>query len=268
MYGRLRLHHKLLIQAALGVLVVLWVAPLTIALVKSLDVNGLDNYVEVLNTPEISVVRVVLNSFFVAFVTAAILTVVVSLAAYAFSKMRFRFSNILYYLLLICLTIPFAAIIAPLFVTVRGLGVMNTYLALIIPMAAFQAPCLLLILKNYFDTVPNDVLEASTIDGASRLQTLYHVLLPLGRPAIVNIVVLSFISSWNEYFIPLMFARDTDMYTVTLATTFFTGTTFQTPEMVAQLYATLIMMTIPSILIYILAQRYLQEGLTAGAVKS
>lgn len=268
MYAKLRMHQQGLIQGALLLLALLWLAPLSIAVVKSLNVKGLGNYMAVLNNPQVNVLRVVLNSFFIAIVTASILTVIVSLAAFAFSKMRFAFKDILYYVLLITLTIPLASVISPLFFTVKRFGLMNSYFAVILPMAAFQAPFLLLILKNYFDTIPNDLLEAARIDGASGLKVLYNVMIPLGKPALVNILVLSFISSWNEYFIPLLFVRQRDMYTVTLATTFFTGSKFQTPEMVAQLYATLILMTVPSIIIYLFAQRYMQEGLTAGAVKS
>jgi raffinose/stachyose/melibiose transport system permease protein len=268
MYAKLRMHQKFLIQGVLLLLALLWLAPLSIAVVKSLNVKGLENYVTVLNNPQVNVLRVVLNSFFVAIVTAAILTVVVSLAAFAFSKMQFAFKDSLYYALLVTLTIPLASVISPLFFTVKRIGLMNSYFSLILPMAAFQAPFLLLILKNYFDTIPNDLIEAARIDGGSGLHVLYNVMIPLGKPALVNILVLSFISSWNEYFIPLLFVRNRAMYTVTLATTFFTGSKFQTPEMVAQLYATLILMTIPSIIIYLFAQRYMQEGLTAGAVKS
>ena len=257
-----------LIQLVLLLFVAIWLAPLLVAVVKSLNVNGLGNYITVLQSPKMSVVRVVLNSFFIAVVTGSILTVIVSLAAFAFSKMQFAGKNILYYMLLVCLTIPFASVISPLFFTVKRLGLFGSYFSLILPMAAFQAPFLLLILKNYFDTIPNDLLEAARIDGASGLRVLYNIMIPLGKPALVNIMVLSFISSWNEYFIPLLFVRKKDMYTVTLATTFFTGSKFQTPEMVAQLYATLIMMTLPSIIIYMFAQRYMQEGMTAGALKS
>ncbi len=268
MYAKLRLHQKILIQVILLTLVLIWLAPLGVAVAKSLNVNGLGNYIEVLNNPQVNLFRVVFNSFFIAFVTGTILTVIVSLAAFAFSKMKFMFKDFLFYALLICLTIPLASVISPLFVTVKRFGLMNSYFSMILPMAAFQAPFLLLILKNYFDTVPNDLLEAARMDGASGLQVLYNIMIPMGIPALVNIMVLSFINSWNEYFIPLLFVRDRNMYTVTLATTFFTGSKFQTPEMVAQLYATLIMMTLPSILLYIFAQRYMQEGLTAGAVKS
>ena len=268
MYAKIKLHQKIIIQVVLLALALLWLAPLTVAVVQSLDINGLGNYIAVLQHPKVHLGRVVFNSFFIATTTTLLLVVIVSLAAFAFSKMDFPFKNILYYALLVCLTIPIASVMTPLFVTVRSFGLMNTYFSLILPIAAFQAPFLLLILRNYFDTIPNDLLEAATIDGASSLQVLYHIMIPLGVPALVNIMVLGFVNSWNEYFIPLLFVRKEELYTVTLAATYFTGSKFQTPEMVAQLYATLLIITIPSIVFYLFTQRYMQEGLTAGAVKS
>lgn len=267
MYTKLRLSHKVLIEFILVIFAFLWLYPLVQAILKSLNVNGLGNYVQVLTNPRIDVTRTILNSFFIAISTCVIVTTVVTLGAYAFSKMRFPLKNFIYYGLLICLTIPAASVMTPLFFTVKRLGLMNTYMALVLPMAAFQAPFLLLILKNYFDTIPNDLLESSTIDGANSIQALRMIVMPLGKPALINIIVLSFVSSWNEYFIPLLFVSNRKMYTVTLATSFYTGTQFQSPEMVAQLYATLILMTVPSIVIYFFSQRYMQEGLTAGALK-
>lgn len=175
---------------------------------------------------------------------------------------------VLYYALLACLAIPPAAVISPLFVTAKTLGIMNSYWAVILPLAAFNAPFMLLIIKNYFDTVPDSILEAATIDGCSRFRMYYTIMIPLGLPAILNVAVLTFIYSWNDFLMPLMFIREKSMFTVTLASQFFSGTVNQTPEMVAQLYAALILMTIPSLILYFFSQRFLKAGLTAGAVKS
>ncbi|MEA5077453.1 MAG: carbohydrate ABC transporter permease [Anaerolineaceae bacterium] len=268
MFGKLKLYQKVLIETCLIITSAIWLYPLLQSVKKSLAVNGLGNYYLVLTSPRIDVVRCVINSFFIAVSVSLVVLVLVTLAAFAFSKMDFWGKDFLYNAVLVCLTISFVAVMTPLFFTIKSLGLMNSYFSLILPMVAFQAPFLLLILKNYFDTIPNDLLEAANIDGASSLQALLLIMVPLGKPALVNVVMLGFINSWNEYSIPLLFVSQKKMYTVTLATTFFTGTQFQTPDMVAQLYATLILMTIPSILIYIFAQRYMQAGLTAGAVKS
>jgi len=268
MYTNLRPVNKLVIQAVLIVFAVIWLYPLVESVIQSLQINGFDNYLAVIQHPKVDYFRVVFNSLFVAFCSMLIVSVLASLAAYAFAKMQFRFKNVLFYSLVACLAIPATAVMSPLFFTMKSLHLMNTYWSLILPLAAFNAPFMLLILKNYFEGIPNAILEAGMIDGSSSIRLYRQIMLPLGLPAIINVMVLTFIYSWNDYIIPLLFVRKESMYTVTLATQFFTGTTGQTPEMVAQLYAALILMTIPSIIIYLFGQRYMQAGLTAGAVKS
>jgi raffinose/stachyose/melibiose transport system permease protein len=251
----------------LACLAVLWAYPVANALVESLKLHGLANYAAVINYPTVHYFTVIANSLFIAVATSLAVTFVATLAAYAFSKMEFRGRGFVYLALLACLAVPPAAVMTPLFFTIKIARLMDTYASIILPLVAFNAPFMLMILKNYFDTIPNSLLEAARIDGASRLKIYTRIVLPLGVPAIVNVLVLTFIYSWNDFLMPLLFVRKESMYTVTLATSFFTATKNQTPEMVAQLYAALILMTIPSIVIYIASQKYFQEGLTAGAIK-
>jgi raffinose/stachyose/melibiose transport system permease protein len=169
--------------------------------------------------------------------------------------------------ILACLAVPPAAMMSPLFISIKTIGLMNSYAAIILPLVAFNAPFMLMILKNYFDTIPDSLLEAAKLDGASRSSIYRCIILPLGIPAVVNTLVLTFIYSWNDFLMPLLFVRKESMYTVTLAASFFMAAKNQTPAMVAQLYAALVLMTIPSIIIYLAGQRYFIGGLTAGAVK-
>ncbi|WP_219835731.1 carbohydrate ABC transporter permease [Paenibacillus sp. R14(2021)] len=268
MFTNLSKTHKIIIQAVLVVFAVCWLYPLVVAVVQSLKIHGFGNYAAVMHHPKVNYFRVVFNSLLVAFATMIIVGLFATLGAYAFSKMQFKLKNVLFYSLVACLAIPATAVMSPLFFTMKSIHLMNTYWSLILPLAAFNAPFMLLILKNYFDGIPNAILEAGMIDGSSSFRMYRQIMLPLGMPAIINIMVLTFIYSWNDYIIPLLFVRKEAMYTVTLATQYFTGTTSQTPEMVAQLYAALILMTIPSVAIYMFGQRFMQAGLTAGAVKS
>jgi raffinose/stachyose/melibiose transport system permease protein len=259
---------KIIIFIILTLLMIIWAYPIIHAVLESFKIKGVMNYIAVIKHPQVHYFRVLFNSLFIAVCTSAIVTILAALAAYGFSKMNFRFQKILYYSLLACLAIPAAAVMTPMFFTMKTIGLMNTYWALILPLVAFNAPFMLLVLKNYFDTIPNSLLEAAQIDGSSNFRTFRVIMMPLGVPAIVNVSVLTFIYAWNDFLIPLLFVRKESLYTVTLATSYFTSTRNQTPEMVAQLYAALILMTIPSILIYLLSQKYLQEGLTAGAIKN
>lgn len=268
MFLQMRKWQSLLALICICLLAIVWLYPMIISVQQSFKINGFHNYLAVIQYPGISYFRVLFNSLFIAVSTCFIVTLFGSLGAYCFSKMKFAMKPVFYYALLACLAIPPAAVISPLFVTAKTLGIMNTYWAIILPSAAFNAPFMLLIIKNYFDSVPDSILEAATIDGCSRFKTYYTIMIPLGLPAIINVAVLTFIYSWNDFLIPLMFIREKTMFTITLATQFFSGTINQTPEMVAQLYAALILMTIPSLILYFISQRFIQAGLTAGAVKS
>ncbi len=268
MFSNLNKASKTAVFTVLTTLTIIWAYPIVHAIMESFKINGFRNYLTVINHPAVHYFRVLFNSLFIAVCASGIVTAFASLAAYAFSKMEFRGRKFLYYSLLACLAIPAAAVMTPMFFTMKVIGLMNTYGAIILPLVAFNAPFMLLVLKNYFDTVPNSLLEAAQIDGSSSFRTFQAIMMPLGVPAIVNVSVLTFIYAWNDFLIPLLFVRKESLYTVTLATSYFTSTRGQTPEMVAQLYAALILMTIPSILIYLFSQKYLQEGLTAGAIKN
>lgn len=134
-------------------------------------------------------------------------------------------------------------------------------------MVAFNAPMMLMMTKNYFDTIPNELVESATIDGASTLRIWAQLMMPLSVPIIANVLVLTFIYSWNDYLIPLLMVRSDANYTVTLAAQYFVSGTFQSPSEVARIYAVMILLTLPSIVVYLTSQKWLVSGITAGAVK-
>jgi raffinose/stachyose/melibiose transport system permease protein len=257
----------LAIQVVLSLLAVIWMYPITLSLFQSFKIDGINNYIEVLKNPNINYLRVLFNSMFISVSVTLLVLILTSLAGFAISKMNFRFKDVVYYSLLACLSLPPIAIISPIFFTVKQLGLMDTYAAVILPIVAFQAPFILLLVKNYFDHIPDSLLEAAVIDGSSTFRALFVVIIPLGMPVIINGAVLTFIGAWNEFLLPLLFVRDNDMFTIPLTTNFYLSTMNQTPKMVAQMYASLILMTIPSIIIYVISQKHLHAGLTAGAVK-
>jgi raffinose/stachyose/melibiose transport system permease protein len=247
---------------------VIWIAPIYTAIVKSFNINGIANYLFVLTHPKVNYFRVVFNSIFMAICTALIIVIITTLASFAFSKMSFICSKPLYYMILACLAIPVASVTSPLFFTINRLKMLDTYSGVILPLVAFNAPFMLMLVKNYFDGIPNELLEAAKIDGVSTFQVYWHIMLPLSVPIIATTAVLTFVYSWNDYLIPLLMIRSETKYTVTLAARYFMETTHQSPADVARVYSALIMMTIPSVAIYLFSQKYLQTGITAGAIKS
>lgn len=255
------------IYIVLALVVILWIAPIYVAVTKSFNIDGLGNYLYVLSYEKISYFQVVFNSFFIAVCTSVVVSIITSLAGFAFSKMDFPGKKPLFVLILACLAVPIAAVTMPMFNTIKNLGLMDTHAGVILPLVAFNAPMMLLMIKSYFDGIPNELLESATIDGASRFHIYRSIMLPLSVPILANVLVLTFIYSWNDYLVPLLVMRSESKYTVTLAAQYFMSSTYQSPADVARLYAVMMLLTLPSIFVYLFSQKYLHAGITSGAVK-
>lgn len=258
---------RIIIYTVLLLCAALWIMPILTAFIKSFQIEGLNNYKYVLTYKKISYFHVVGNSLLIAVVTALIVAVITTLAAYAFSKMDFWGNKLLYGAILACLAVPVAAVTSPLFATIKNLGLLDKHLGVIMPLVAFNAPMMLLMVKNYFDTIPNELLESARIDGASDFRIWYEFMIPLGAPIIANVLVLTFIYSWNDYLVPLLVMRSENNYTVTLAAQYFVSSTYQSPVDVARIYAVMMLLTLPSVIVYLFSQRFLVSGMTAGSVK-
>ena len=246
---------------------VIWLFPIVIAFTKSFNIEGFGNYKYVLTYEKISYFKVIANSMTIAIVTAVVVSLITTLAAFAFSKMKFRGQKIIYGAILACLAVPVAAVTSPLFDTIKKLGLLDTRMGVIVPLVAFNAPMMLLMIKNYFDTIPDELLESARIDGASTMRIWYEFMIPLSVPIIANVLVLTFIYSWNDYLVPLLVMRSEENYTVTLAAQYFMSSTYQSPVDVARIYAVMMLLTLPSIIVYLFSQKFLVAGITAGSVK-
>lgn len=245
----------------------IWILPLIIAITKSFTINGLGNYQYVLTYEKISYFRVIFNSMFIGITTSVTVTVITALAAFAFSKMHFPGGKVIYGAILACLAVPVAAVTSPLFSTIKHLGLIDKHFGVILPLVAFNAPMMLLMIKNYFDTIPDELIESARIDGANSFCIWRKFMVPLSVPMIANVLVLTFIYSWNDYLVPLLVMRSEENYPVTLAAQYFMSSTYQSPVDVARIYAVMILLALPSILVYLASQKFLVAGITAGAVK-
>ena len=246
---------------------VIWLFPIAIAFTKSFNIEGLNNYKYVLTYEKISYFKVIANSMTIAIVTAVVVSLITTLAAFAFSKMKFWGQKLIYGAILACLAVPVAAVTSPLFDTIKRFGLLDSRLGVIVPLVAFNAPMMLLMIKNYFDTIPDELLESARIDGASTMRIWYEFMVPLSVPIIANVLVLTFIYSWNDYLVPLLVMRSEENYTVTLAAQYFMSSTYQSPVDVARIYAVMMLLTLPSIIVYLFSQKFLVAGITAGSVK-
>jgi multiple sugar transport system permease protein len=204
-----------------------------------------------------------LNSFIVASGAAAVALATSVPAAYAFSRFRFRGRQGFLTGFLVINMFPIVLLIIPLFVLMRGLGLIDTYLGVIIGHSTFAIPFSVWMLISYFNAIPQDLDEAANIDGAKRLQTIVLVILPLLMPGLVTTLIYVFITSWNEYLFAMMLSG-ADVRTVTVALQLFVGEfTVQWGMLTAG--GTLI--ALPVTLLFLLVQRRIVGGMAAGAVK-
>lgn len=267
MENKQRIGAKIAMYGALTFLLIIWMYPIFLAVSKSLSIGGVDNYSAVLNHNVFNYWQAVGNSLILAGTSALVIMLLSSLGGFAFSKLRFTGRKVIYNLLLACLAVPIASVVTPLFFTINNLGLRDTYLGVIIPMIGFNVLMMLMLMKNHFDTLPDELLEAATLDGAGTFRTYWQILMPLSGASLANVGVLSFVYSWNEYLLPTLLIKSPEKFPVTQAISLLQFDRMS-QEQIAQLYAGLILMTIPSVLVYLFSQRFLQSGLTAGAVKS
>jgi raffinose/stachyose/melibiose transport system permease protein len=191
-------------------------------------------------------------------------TALAILSGFAFGTMRFPGSTWLFYLMLIGMILPFEAVIVPLYYDMREVGLTDTYASLVLPQIAINVCFGTFWMRAYFRSVPKSMLESATMDGAGPLRTLLHVALPPGKPAILTLVVLLFMWSWNEFLLPLVMVTDESLRTAPLGLAFFAGQ--HTTDRVGMAAAAVIVAA-PVILMFVVFQRSFIRGMAAGAVK-
>jgi multiple sugar transport system permease protein len=204
------------------------------------------------------------NSFIVA-LAVVVLNLLVSVpAAYALAKIRFigRTSSI--YFMLSTRVIPDIALVVPFFLFVQKLGLMDNLWALIITYLAITVPFSIFILTGYFESLPDELDKAARVDGCSRLQTLVLVYLPLAPPSLVAVVLFTFLTSWNEFLLALMFTQTPASQTMPIVVASFTS---DFNISFSFINAAGVMAIVPPVIIAIMFERYIVSGLTAGAVK-
>ena len=219
------------------------------------------NYSEVL-TGRPQVVRWVLNSFGVAGVVTIFTTLLCSMASYALAKLKFRYSKGIYIYYLIGLMVPGEATIVSLFVLANKLGMIDTYMGLILPSLAGSMN--IIIMTSFLRGIPDDLVEAARIDGAGELSTYVNVILPLSRTVIVTVAIFTFIGNWNSYLWPYLCAMDEDMFTLPVGIPTFISqfSVDKTVPMTVNMIA-----SIPIVLFFIIFEKQIVKGITLAGIK-
>ena len=206
--------------------------------------------------------RIVANSFVIAIASTLLQLVTGSMAGYAFGRLQFRGRNIVFALYLATLMIPLQVLIVPLFIQMTRMGLNDTYFALIAPSIASAFGIFLL--KQAVESVPRELDEAATIDGAGHLRIFATIILPLIRPAMATLAVLAFMASWNSFLWPLVVIRSTELMTLPLGLATLQGQ-FTTEWNVVM--AGSVVSIVPIAIVYLLAQRHIIAGMAHTGIK-
>jgi len=204
------------------------------------------------------------NSVIVSVVSVLLVLITTSLAAFYIARYTFWWNNILFFIFLMGMMIPIKLGIVPLFILMKDLGLTNSLWSLILMYTASGIPLSILILTGFFRTMPMELEEAARIDGASDLRILWNVVLPLMRPALGTVMIINFISSWNDFFFPLIFITDEAKKTIPVGMMSLFG---EYSADWGALFAGLTLSSLPMIVLFFIASKQFMEGLTAGAIK-
>lgn len=204
------------------------------------------------------------NSIVVSVVTAVLSVVVSASMAYSFSKFRYRGRRSLMYLVLASQLFPQALLLVTLYMVFAAYGLLNTYTALVLSFTTFTLPLCVWMLKGFFDTIPDELIEAAKVDGASRTRTFLTIVLPLAAPGLVASGLFAFVRGWNDFIFALTLAGPARQTLPPGLVNTFVG---EAATAWPQLMAASIVVSLPVAVAFIVLQKYLVGGLTAGAVK-
>ena len=205
-----------------------------------------------------------LNSIIITGCSLAGIVFLSTTAGYAFAKLKFPFKNIIYILLLSTMAMPAASLIIPLYLQVKSLGLLNSQLGLILVYIGSMSPFSIFLMRSFFQTLPDELIEAARIDGSGEWNTFYRVALPLVRPGIGTVVILQFLSLWNEFLYATVLIQNSAKYP--LQPTIF-NLVGQYSTNWPLLAAALTMAIVPIVLVYVNMQKQMVAGLTQGALK-
>lgn len=225
----------------------------------------LRNFIGVLTSPSLHFLYYLRNSILISLASAFLCVFLASLAAYSITRLIMPGKMKILFLVLCVSMFPQISLIGYLFKLMSGLHWVNTYKALVLPYVAWTLPLSLWILVSYFIRIPRDLDKAALIDGCSKWQVLFRVILPVAKPAVISAFLLAFIFSFNEFMFALMFTIDYNARTVPVGIALFQGLHGELPW--GNIMAASVVSTLPVLILAMIFQRHIISGLTKGAVK-
>lgn len=272
---RRRLSRVLLYVVAIGVMLVVLV-PLAFAILGGFRSNAqlvsdpvglpdpwvVGNYGSLLQTG--SFWRQVFNSTLIAVATTLFVLPAASLASFVIARYSFRGREIMYGVFVLGLLFPVAVAILPLFVTLRQLDLLSNPFGVALPQAAFGLPVAIVVMRPFFRAIPDSLEDAALIDGCGPLRFYWYVMLPLSRPVLSTVAIITIVGSWNAFLLPLLVLIDPSQHTLPIGVNN-VSTQYSTDYATVLAFTTLSML--PALIFYAIAERQIISGLTAGAVK-
>jgi multiple sugar transport system permease protein len=271
LFERIGLYALLTLLALFFVLPLLWMLSTSLKPADELFTSEIrwlpqnptiSNYTEILGSRQTPVARWFANSIGVAVVTTLLTLLIDALAAYAYARMEFRGRRLLFGLLLTTLFLPGLMFLVPNFLTVARLGLLDSYVGIILPSLANVFG--VFFLYQFFRTIPRELEEAAEIDGASPLTTFFRVALPLARPALATLAIITFLTSWNEFLWPLLIVPSIEM--LTLPPGLATLQTARSSEY-GQAMASAVIAAVPVLILYLALQRFIVKSVAMTGLK-
>ncbi len=204
------------------------------------------------------------SSVIVVLPVMAVAAVLSIMTGYAFGRLRFPFSRVIFVVFLLGIMVPQEAYIIPLYYELRSLGLLDTYWALILPQIGMSVCFGTFWMRGFFAAVPRDLADAAKVDGCTSWGVLWRVLLPVVWPGVLTMLVLFFIWTWNDFLLALVLVTKEELRTLPLGLAFFQGRHTTNIPLIS---AGATMVSLPSILIYVVFQRYFIKGIVGGSVK-
>jgi len=223
-----------------------------------------ENITSILSKPSYSFWMMLRNSLLVMVATTFGVVLICSLAAFVFARMEFRSKSLAFNLFTLGLMFPINIAILPVYFVLRQMHLIDNLWGVILVQTAFALSGNIMILRGFFTAIPAELQDAAYIDGCTALDFFWRILLPLARPALSAVAALTMIVSWNDLLVPLIVINNDKLWTLPLGTMQFQGQYGQDLALVSAFVA---LSAIPTIIFYLLAERQIVSGLTAGAVK-
>ena len=220
------------------------------------------NYPEALTT--VPFIQYFLNTITILIPSVLGTLVTASMAAFAFARLKWPGENFVFAVLMTTLMLPYAVTLIPTFLIWAKLGLINTYWPLILPKWFGGGIFYIFLLRQFFLTIPKELDEAATIDGANPLQILWHIIIPLSRPALITVGIFSALAEWNDFLGPLIYLNDSRKFTIALGLAEFTGLYSSQWHL---LMAASTVVIIPVVILFFFAQRYFIEGIALTGTK-